>query len=38
LNKAHLERGQFGIGVYRSQEEGSRTRVYRKKEWPVAGA
>ncbi len=38
LNKAHLERGQFGIGVYRSQEEGSRTRVYRKKEWPVASA
>ncbi|MGE5543095.1 MAG: hypothetical protein ACM3WT_08660, partial [Bacillota bacterium] len=38
LNKAHLELGQFGIGVYRSQEEGSRTRVYRRKEWPVAGA
>ncbi|NPV70505.1 MAG: AAA family ATPase [Firmicutes bacterium] len=38
LNKAHLEQGQFGIGVYRSQEEGSKTRVYRRKEWPVASS
>ncbi|MCR4397340.1 MAG: hypothetical protein NUV93_00025 [Firmicutes bacterium] len=38
LNKAHLEQGQFGIGVYRSQEEGSKTRVYRRKEWPLAGS
>lgn len=32
LNRSHLEQGQFGIGVYRSQSEGSRTRVYRRKD------
>ncbi len=32
LNKAHLEQGQFGIGVYRSQAGGSRTRIYRRKD------
>ena len=36
LNKAHLEQGQFGIGVYRSQTDGSRTRIYRRKGGPVA--
>ncbi len=34
LNKSHLEQGQFGIGVYRSQSDGSRTRVYRRKDGP----
>lgn len=38
LNKTHLEQSQFGIGVYRSQDEGSRTRVYRRREWPRPGA
>lgn len=32
LNRSHLEQGQFGIGVYRSQSEGSRTRVYQRKD------
>jgi chromosome segregation ATPase len=32
LNRSHLEQGQFGIGVYRSQCEGSRTRVYQRKD------
>lgn len=36
LNKAHLEQGQFGIGVYRSQTDGSRTRIYRRKDWSGA--
>ena len=38
LNKAHLEQGQFGIGVYRSQTEGSRTRIYRRKDGPLASS
>jgi chromosome segregation ATPase len=36
LNKSQLEQGQFGIGVYRSQTDGSRTRIYRRKDGPDA--
>ncbi|MEW6523874.1 MAG: AAA family ATPase [Bacillota bacterium] len=35
LNRSHLEAGQFGIGVYRAPGEGSRTRVYRRRNWPA---
>ncbi len=31
LNKSHLAQTEFGIGVYRSPEEGSKTRVFRRK-------
>jgi chromosome segregation ATPase len=31
LNKSHLAQTEFGIGVYRSSEEGSKTRIFRRK-------